>query len=376
LILGTWNYPLFLAGVQAAQALAAGNQVLIKPAPGCESATQQLADCFVAAGVPEEQMRVLGSDVASATEAIDAGVDLIVLTGSANTGRRVMEAAAKRLTPCILELSGCDAMIVLPGADCKRVRDAVGFGLRFNQGATCIGPRRIFVPTGEITAWQTRLGELFRSDPPMRLHPAAAASVQEMLGSALAAGAQNVVGGIEKATDVSDGDTLTPTVLTDVPNAHPILEADLFAPIASLIPWDSIETLTRAIHQCPYRLSASIFGPANTAESLSRKIDAGSVVINDLIAPTADPRLSFGGCGESGFGVTRGPEGLLAMTRPQNTIRRRGRIAPHLSPRNDSDVELLTGLLQWQHQAGFQARWRGLKRLIAATRGESRSTPD
>lgn len=376
LILGTWNYPLFLAGVQAAQALAAGNRVLLKPAPGCESATQQLAECFHAAGIPEDQLVVLGSDVASATEAIDEGVDLIVLTGSAATGRRVMAAAAEKLTACILELSGCDAMVVLPGADTQRVLDAAGFGLRFNQGATCIGPRRIFVPAKEMDMWKTRFAELFGSDSPMQLHPAAASSAQEMLQSAVNAGARDVCDRASKETGRTDSQTLPPTILADVPSDHPILQADLFAPIASLIPWDSIEDLPNAIHACPYRLNASIFGPADSAERLSWKLDVGSVVINDLVAPTADPRLPFGGCGESGYGVTRGPEGLLAMTRPQNTIRRRGRITPHLSPRNDSDVDVLTGLLKWQHQTRFRDRWKGLRRLMAAARRDSERIQD
>ena len=82
LVLGTWNYPIFLPGVQAAQALAAGNSVLLKPAVGCEQVTSCLIDAFYEAGVPESALRMLPSGAESAIQAIDNGVDLIVLTGA------------------------------------------------------------------------------------------------------------------------------------------------------------------------------------------------------------------------------------------------------------------------------------------------------
>ncbi|MEM9645691.1 MAG: aldehyde dehydrogenase family protein, partial [Planctomycetota bacterium] len=144
LILAAWNYPLLLPGVQLAQALAAGNKVLIKPAPGCERATELMVQCFHEAGVPREMLLNLPSDVESATRAIDQGVDMVVLTGGADTGRAVMRRASETLTPTIMELGGCDAMLVLSDADLGRVARALRFGLTFNGGATCIGPRRVF----------------------------------------------------------------------------------------------------------------------------------------------------------------------------------------------------------------------------------------
>jgi aldehyde dehydrogenase (NAD+) len=78
-------------------------------------------------------------------------------------------------------------------------------------------------------------------------------------------------------------------------------------------------------------------------------LDVGHVSINDVIFPTADPRVPFGGCGSSGFGVTRGAEGLLAMTRPKVIARHRGPIYMHLMPRKESDFATLMRMLKFLH---------------------------
>ncbi|MEL7337507.1 MAG: aldehyde dehydrogenase family protein, partial [Planctomycetota bacterium] len=161
LILGTWNYSMLLAGVQAAQAIAAGNAVLWKPAPGCESATRMLIDCFLRS-LPNDTetplIQMLPSDASAAVDAMRQSVDMVVLTGGYDTGRAVLKQSVDSMTPCLLELSGCDAMIVVPNAPTRktgsdqrnrnyldRVADHAVNALTLNSGATCIGPRRMLV---------------------------------------------------------------------------------------------------------------------------------------------------------------------------------------------------------------------------------------
>ena len=98
------------------------------------------------------------------------------------------------------------------------------------------------------------------------------------------------------------------------------------------------------------------------------QLEVGTVCINDLIVPTADPRLPFGGRGESGFGVTRGEDGLLAMTVPATVSRRHGKFAPHLQPRQSTDAQTLLGALQLLHAGTLTERCGGLKNMIAAAR--------
>lgn len=134
---------------------------------------------------------------------------------------------------------------------------------------------------------------------------------------------------------------MKPLVLDQVRPQHSIASAYLFAPLASIIRVAQIADAESIVNDCPYRLAASVFGPASEAAKLAAKLKVGSVAINDLLVPTADPRLPFGGRGDSGFGVTRGGEGLLAMTVPTVISRRRGRFAPHLDPQPATNAQAL-----------------------------------
>lgn len=366
LILGTWNYPLLLPGVQMAQALAAGNDVWLKPAPGSEAVSAELVAAFLAAGVPQASIHLLGSSTEAAIEAQSEGVDLVVLTGSAQTGKQVLRQSAETLTPSIMELSGVDAAIALPEADLNRVVDALSFGLLFNSGATCIGPRRLIIPNHRSTSdLPERLLHRLRDASEVTVHPAARSSVADLIDDALEKGAEDRLGRFHSESLRKTG-KLHPLVLQNVPDDHAILRSDVFAPVISIIPVQNTDQALRVVNECPYRLAASVFGPPRIARAVAEQLHVGVVTINDMVAPTADPRLPFGGRGKSGFGVTRGPEGLFAMTTSRVIATRHGRGAMHLSPRNDADAELLSGVLQLSHSDGWKRRIAALRRLTTA----------
>ncbi len=349
LILAAWNYPLLLPGVQVAQALAAGNRVWLKPAPGCERAAELLQAAFHRAGVPAEALRLLPSDPQAAAVRIEQGVELVVLTGSSQTGRSVMTQCAKTLTPSIMELSGCDALIVGPGADLALAADAVAFGLTFNGGATCIGPRRIIVHPQQHRPLVERLRARLFDAPAQSLHRSAQAAVGDVVSDALARGGVDIVCPETDAVAAIQPGQLRPMIIDRVGADWPIAAADVFAPVAALLQSQDDEQTVQLVNCCRYRLAASIFGDASWAQSLAARLDVGHVSINDVIFPTADPRVPFGGCGESGFGVTRGTEGLLAMTRPKVIARHRGRTFLHLRPRQASDAARLMQALKLLH---------------------------
>jgi aldehyde dehydrogenase (NAD+) len=365
LILGTWNYPLLLVGAQASQALAAGNEVLIKPAIGSEEVTARMVQAFHDAGIPESYLQQIDSSTESAVAAIDAGVDLIVLTGAASTGRKVLQQAAQSLTPTIMELSGCDAVIIMPGANIERAAIAIDFGLNFNGGATCISPRRLVIEE----SMADRLGEALRRRLGPKtahiVHPAARQATAESIERAISEGAVDRWQSFDSSVLRTTGH-MKPLVLDQVRPEHSIASADLFAPVTSIIRVDQIADAQSIVNDCRYRLAASVFGPASEAEMLAAKLKVGSVAINDLLVPTADPRLPFGGRGDSGFGVTRGAEGLLAMTVPTVISRRRGRFAPHLDPQPAISAQALIGALQLLHAGSLGQRLHGLRQLLAA----------
>lgn len=379
LILGTWNYPLLLPGVQTAQALAAGNDVWLKPAAGTEAAAACMAERFYAAGVPRSTLRLLDSDPRSAIDAIDGGVELVVLTGAAATGRKVMTQAASTLTPVIMELSGCDAVIALGSADPERVAAAIDFGLHFNAGATCIGPRRLIAEPDVADAvlaaldrkLDRKLDRRLSSRPTHRVHAAARESASQMIDKALATGAVDRRGRYD-GTELRDTGLTEAIVLDRVPEHAEIGACDLFAPVLSVHRVDSIDSAAGLVNRSPYRLAASVFGEPNAARRVADALAVGTVTVNDLIVPTADPRVPFGGRGESGFGVTRGPEGLLAMTAVKVVGERRGRFAPHLSASDDSDVAILRGYLTFRYAASFAGRMSGLRQMIAGVKTSRR----
>jgi acyl-CoA reductase-like NAD-dependent aldehyde dehydrogenase len=191
-ILAPGNYPLFLPGVQLLQALVAGNAVLLKPAPGCTAPLATLSTLLEDAGLPSQLVQLLGEDVAGARAAIVQGVERVVLTGSAETGRAVLADLAPQLTPATLELSGNDAVFVLPGADLDLVADALAFGLRLNGGATCIAPRRVFVPQAQSAELERRLRSRLAGLPPVPVATSTRERLDPLLDEARRAGCRIV----------------------------------------------------------------------------------------------------------------------------------------------------------------------------------------
>jgi aldehyde dehydrogenase (NAD+) len=305
LVVGPANYPLFLPGVQTVQALVAGNAVVWKPGRGGALVARLFQTLAVRAGLPSQLLVVLGEGVENAGAAISAGIDKIVFTGSLETGRSVYEKAAAALTPVVMELSGEDPVFILNSADLERATDALLFGLTLNGGRTCIAPRRVFV-------WNEVADEFYRR-----------------LNSKLGYGSHQIA-----VTRVGT-------------------EAKALALAA----------------ESEYALGATIFGEPEAARALAAKLNAGVVVINDMIVPTADPRLPFGGRRSSGFGTTRGAEGLLEFTRPKAVALQRSKRLRHLEPHPANAEHLFTAFLAASHMAGWKNRFAAYGALVRAIAG-------
>ena len=129
-----------------------------------------------------------------------------------------------------------------------------------------------------------------------------------------------------------------------------LAKRDVFAPVATLISVSSDSAFLEAQSGCPYALGASIFTrDPSAANSLAKSLKVGTVTINDLIAPTADPRLPFGGCAHSGHGVTRGREGLLALTHPKVITRTRSKLRPHYDKIPEKQTSMLYRVVRALH---------------------------
>jgi acyl-CoA reductase-like NAD-dependent aldehyde dehydrogenase len=321
LVIGPGNYPLFLPAVHALHALVAGNAVLLKPAPGTRHVALAFAQLAREAGLDPALLTILPESVQSARSAIADGVDKVIFTGSSENGRDVLAALAGTNTPSVMELSGEDAVIVLADADLDLVVRALRFGSRLNAGKTCIAPRRLIAVatvTEELTA---RLGTEHRL-------PACAA----------------------------DGHPACRTGQAGSP---------LAAQAGSLC---SVRDDTAAVllaNSSDFALGASIFSrDIAKARKLAARIKTGFVLINDLIAPTADPRMPFGGVKASGFGTTRGDEGLLEMTFPHVVAERHGRAHPHFEEPAAGDAQLFSAYIRAAHGTRRLAAFRDLFRAL------------
>ncbi|MEM1108157.1 MAG: aldehyde dehydrogenase family protein [Planctomycetota bacterium] len=359
LVIGPGNYPLFLPGVQVVQALAAGNRVWVKPspAPGSREVILELAAALREVGLPEGVFNILGTDPAEA-EAIFDTFDKVFLTGSEATGKAVQAKCAEHGIPCVMELSGCDAVFVLGGADVELAAKCVAFGLKLNGSATCIAPRRVLVHHALHDRFVTKLLTLLADAEPVACPPATLERVRGLVEQAVADGGQS-------RTDESlAGPAVRPVLLTDLSSNSPILDADIFAPVVSVLSVKDTADALEANACCGYRLGASVFGPESEARALAEELDVGCVVVNDVVVPTADPRLPFAGRGRSGFGATRGAAGLLEMTQVKAIAVRRRKLYPHLRPTDETTAPLLAGLLKLGHAEGISARVRAGMSLL------------
>jgi acyl-CoA reductase-like NAD-dependent aldehyde dehydrogenase len=370
LVVAAGNYPLFLPAVQMLQAIIAGNAVLIKPAPGTGAAITYLCGLCCRMGIPQNLIVLLDETPAAAIEAIRAGVDKVFFTGSDRTGIALLHELADTLTPCVLELSGCDAIFVLAAADLDHAVESIAFALRLNGSATCMAPRRLFVHRSVWSAFIPPLVAALRNMAPVPVPATTASRLHSMLEQAVQSGARLLLNGLDGAPPGCAGATV-------IEAASPSIRAareDIFAPLLSLFVFDHPSDAIAMDRECPYALTATIFGRPEQALKLAEQVNAGTVLVNGTIVATADPRAAFGGRKRSGFGVTRGREGLLAMTATQTLITQHSRNRRTYQPLSEDHETFFCAWLRWTNGRSAGHRIAALRTLFAAARRISQRT--
>ncbi len=360
LILGPANYPLFLPGVQTLQALAAGNAVVLKPGSDGAPIARLFAEALYVAGLPRGLLEVTDDSISTAEEVLRSSVDKVIFTGSAQNARKILRVCAEKIIPCVVEASGCDAVVVLPSADLNRVVKAVMFGMRLNGSATCMAPRRVLL----VSASEDRkkmlvsiLSKVFDECRPTHLDEITRKNLRELLHNAELSGAR-VHGSINPAQ--------RPILVTEVEPEMRLAQADLFAPVLSIVDVSNETGAIEAQETCPFALTASVFGDEEEARCLAARLNVGTVLINDVIVGTADPRVPFGGRRESGFGTTRGSEGLLEMTVAKViTVQRSKSLRPYEAT-GKRHRELFDGMILASHAQTVSQRCRGFAKAVCA----------
>jgi len=366
-IIGTWNYPLFLNGVQILQALIAGNGVLWKPSENALESNKILAELLLAT-FPPNIFKELSAARESGPVLIDSNIDFVALTGSIQTGKAIAKKCAERLIPSTLELSGIDSLLLLEDGNVDLAVSAAWFGTNINAGQTCMATRRFLIPESMLDKVAQKLLELAGNFKPRKiLLESQANCALPLIESALNEGAE-LIWPQNKSNLWKDG-IFDACILINIRQEMGICNEAIFAPVLSVLTYKTLEDAIRISNACPFGLCASIFtSNYELAEKTALALKVGSVSINDAIVPHAHPATPFGGVGLSGWGATQGAEGLLEMTRPMSISFVGGKFRPHYelaTPKAADSIPILEGLLLAVHSPNWIGRFKGWIQCIS-----------
>ncbi len=323
-----WNYPLLFAAWKLAPALATGNTIVLKPASYTPLTTLMLVETIHATGLlPRGVLNCVTGPGGEVGEAIarHPGVDKISLTGSTETGRRVMELASATVKRVTLELGGKSPSLVLPDADLELATDGVLFGVFFNGGQSCEAGTRCFVPEALHDEFLERLVARARTlrlgdplDMETDLGPLVSekqcATVERYIAIGKSEGALLATGGRRaRVPGFEHGPFVEPTIFTQVRNGMRLAQEEIFGPVLAIIPYESVTAALEQANASQYGLGAAVWSrDLQGAIEIAKRIRSGTVWINDhhLINPLAP----FGGFKQSGIGREHGLYGMLEYT--------------------------------------------------------------
>lgn len=322
-IVSPWNYPLQLALLPLATAVAAGNRALVKPSEHTP-ATSSLLERMLGEAFPLEQVAVFTGD-ASVGQAFSAlPFDHLVFTGSTSVGRAVMKAASEHLVPVTLELGGKSPAIVDVGHPIEHAARSVAYGKLVNCGQTCIAPDYVLVPEDKVDAFVGAYDEAVRE-----LYPAGPASddytsiIDErhhrrllgLLEDARARGAEVIEVGVSPGEAAMRAHNIAPALVIGATEDMAILREEIFGPLLPVVPYGSIDDAIGYVNERPRPLALYFFGgDGPNRRKVLERTTSGNVTINDTLMHYAQEGLPFGGVGPSGMGAYHGFEGFKALS--------------------------------------------------------------
>ncbi len=327
-IITPWNFPFMLAINPVAQALMAGNAVVLKPSEVTPFSGRLVEEIFAAAGLPEGVLSVVLGDGETGAALVEGGVDKVSFTGSVATGRRVAEACGRQLIPCTLELGGTDPMIVCADADLERAAKGAVYGAFTNSGQVCTSTERVYV-VEEVAdefvrrcveeAGALRQGSSGEFDVGAMIWPRQVEIVEEHVADAVERGARVLTGG--RRNPAEEGLFYEPTVLTDVNHDMRVMREESFGPLLPIMRVPDEETALRLANDSAYGLNANVWTrDKHKGGELARAIDSGSAVVNDCMITYGVAESPFGGVKDSGIGRVNGEMGLRGYCTAQSII--------------------------------------------------------
>jgi aldehyde dehydrogenase (NAD+) len=318
-----WNAVLLMCVFKLAPALTTGCTVVLKPSEEASLCALRFCELVQELDLPPGVVNIVTGrgDTAGAALAAHPDVDKIAFTGSATTGRRIVEAAIGNLKRVSLELGGKSPNIVFADANLDAAVPLTAMGVYSNTGQICVAGTRIFVERPIYEEFIERQAVFARTlrvgpsmDPETQLGPLVSErQLKKVLGYLEAGpreGARLVTGG-ERLTDgvLSQGYFVPPTVFADVRDDMSIAREEIFGPVASILPFDTVEDVIRRANETAYGLAAGVW--TRDIGKVHRMVDAlksGGVSVNTFL--NADPAVPFGGVKQSGWGRELGPNSI------------------------------------------------------------------
>jgi len=327
-IISPWNFPWATPLDEVVMALLAGNAVVLKPSELTPLTALKIGDVFKQAGLPDGLLEIVTGDGSTGAALVEAGVDKVMFTGSVATGKRVAEAAAKHLTPVVLELGGKDAMVVLEDASLANAARAAVWGGFCNAGQACASIERCYVHESvakEFTQLVVAEVRKLKLGPPANDEVDLGAMtterqltiVEDHLQDAVAQGAKIETGGHRVTNNA--GWFHEPTVVTNVDHSMDLMRDETFGPVLPIMTFKTDDEAVRLANDSIYGLTAAVF-TSNIARGrrLAERIEAGTVMVNEVVYTHAIAQTPWGGVKQSGYGRTHGRLGLMELVTPQH----------------------------------------------------------
>ena len=320
LIIAPWNYPVQLLLNPLVGAIAAGCTAVVKTSPYVPRVSQVLVQ-MIASTFDEKYVMAIDGHRDVNTALLELHFDLIFFTGSPTLGQRVMEAAARNLTPVVLELGGKSPCVVAEGADVKIAARRIAWGKSLNAGQTCIAPDYLLIHSSLkeefVEEYRQALLMLHGEDASQSQHYARLVSptAYERVSGYLADG-RVVVGGACKP----DERYIEPTLLEVTSPNVAVMQEEIFGPVLPLLTYEHKEEVVEFISSRPHPLALYYFGPRKEGKELLRHTLSGGACINDTIMHIVNQHAPFGGVGHSGMGRYHGKESFLAFSHQRTVV--------------------------------------------------------
>ncbi|KAJ3056894.1 Aldehyde dehydrogenase [Rhizophlyctis rosea] len=362
-------YQLTLTPVAAA--IAAGNAVVIKLSEVSKHAAAAMTELLQKYMDPSA-IKVINGAVAETTELLKQKFDIILYTGNGHVGKIVAQAAAKNLTPTILELGGKSPTIIAEDADLDISAKRILWGKAMNAGQTCIAPDYILLPRHLAApfyrAIEKAFTKLLTSNPEKVSHlariinPTHFRRLQTMLDSQLAVpGTKVVVGGQTNADDLF----IAPTVISGVGKDDASMREEIFGPILPVVEVEDLDEAVEYVKAREHPLILYLYARSKkTIEKVLRETSSGMVLVNDVLIHATVPNLPFGGIGPSGMGKYHGKFGIEAFTHARSVMIRSFKFSEFLNaPRYPPAAYSARGMVLVR--AGMEKKFKGpVGRLI------------